>query len=105
MLAYSILMFAVSALFIAVSIRIYRGKTNFIHSYHQTKVKDKAAYGKAFGTALFVFALAPLISGMIGLFGDSNLHVITAVLVLIAGFIPGFCLMLAVQRKHNNGLF
>ena len=43
MLLYSILMFAVSALLIVFSILIYRGKTNLIHSYHQTKVKDFSA--------------------------------------------------------------
>lgn len=105
MLLYSVLMFAISVLFIALSIMIYRGKTDLIHSYHQEKVKDKAAYGKAFGKALFVVALAPFISGIIGLFGDSDLLVITTVLVLIFGLILGFCCILAVQKKYNKGLF
>lgn len=105
MLPYSILMFAISIIFTALSIMIYRGKTDLIHNYHQTKVKDKAAYGKAFGKALFVIALAPLISGIIGLFGDSKVFVIASVFVLVAGIIFGFCCILSVQRKYNNGLF
>ncbi len=94
-----------SILIIALGIMIYRGKTDLIHSYHQTKVKDKAAYGKAFGKALFALALAPLISGSIGLFGDSNVYVISAVLILFAGIVLGFCCILSVQRKYNGGLF
>ncbi len=105
MLLYSILMFAVFVLFTAVSILIYRGKTGLIHSCHQTRVKDKAAYGKAFGKALFVVALAPFISGIIGLSGDTGLHVISAVLVLLAGLVLGLICIICVQKKYNNGLF
>ena len=105
MLLYSILMFAISILFIVMSVMIYRGKTDLIHSYHQTKVKDKATYGKAFGKALLVLALAPLVSGSIGLFGDSNVLAISAVLTLFAGIVLGSCCILAVQNKYNKGLF
>lgn len=108
MLPYSILMFAVSILLIVFSILIYRGKTDLIHSYHQEKVKDKVSYGRAFGKALFVVALAPFASGVIALFANSNISnllVITAVLVLIFGFVLGSCCILAVQRKYNKGLF
>ncbi len=99
---YSILMFATSMLFIVLSVIIYRGRTNLIHSYHQIKVKDKVAYGKAFGKALFVVAFAPFISGIIGLFGDSSLLVNMAVLILVVGFVPGFCCILVVQRRYNK---
>ena len=105
MLLYAVLMFAVSALFIVLGIMIYRGRTDLIHSYHQRNVKDKASYGRAFGKALFAVACAPLISGIIGLFSDSDLLVIIAVLVLLFGFVPGSCRILAVQRKYNKGLF
>jgi len=84
---------------------IYRGKTDLIHSYHQTKVKDRATYGKAFGKALFVIALAPLISGIIGLFCHSDFLAIVAVLVLVVGIIIGSCCILTVQKKYNKGLF
>lgn len=105
MILYSILMFAISILLIVISVMIYRGKTDLIHSYHQDRVKDKASYGKAFGKALFAVALAPFVSGVIGLIASSNLLKITAALVLIFGFVLGFCCILAVQRKYNNGLF
>lgn len=102
MLAYSIIMFLVAALFTGLGIAIYRGKTDLIHDYHQTKVTDKAAYGKAFGKAMFVIVIALLFSSIIGFF--DNL-VMLAVAVLIIGVIIGIGCIVAVQRKYNKGVF
>ena len=105
MLIYSILMFAVSILFFIFSALIYRGNTKLIHDYHQTKVTDKQAYAKAFGKALLCCGFAPLISGIVALFGNSSKTVIVSVAVLIAGLVIGFIQILRVQNKYNNGLF
>ena len=88
-----------------LGVAIYKGKTNLIHSYHQTKVTDKSAYGKAFGKAMFVVAMAPLLSGLIGLFGDSDIIAIIAVVVLIIGVGIGMGCIFAVQKKFNKGVF
>ncbi|MGN1340274.1 MAG: DUF3784 domain-containing protein [Oscillospiraceae bacterium] len=105
MLAYSVIMFIAAVLLILLSIAIYRGKTNLIHSYHQTKVADKSAYGKAFGKALSVVAMAPLLSGIIGLFGDSYYIATIAAVVLIIGIIIGIGFIIVVQKKYNKGIF
>ncbi len=105
MLLYSIILFAVFILLIVLSILIYQGKTNLIHDYHQTKVKDKTAYGKAFGKALSVMAFACFISGIIGLFGDSKAVGMSAIITLIIGFVLGLCCIVAVQQKYNKGIF
>lgn len=105
MLAYSVLMFLTTVVLILLSIAIYKGKTNLIQSYHQLKVADKSAYGKAFGKALFVVAMAPLISGIIGLFGSSDKIAIIAVAVLIIGTVIGMGFIVAVQMKYNKGIF
>lgn len=105
MLVYSIIMFATFIPFIVVSVAIYRGKTSLIHGYHQTKVKDTTAYGKAFGKALSVMALACLISGILGLFGDSVAVGLIAVMILIIGLVVGFYCIVAVQHKYNKGIF
>ena len=99
---YSVIMFVVAVAFTGVSIAIYRGKTDLIHDYHQTKVTDKSAYGKAFGKAMFVIAMALLLSGIIGLL--ENFAVI-AVAVLIMGLVIGVGCIVAVQRKYNKGIF
>ena len=57
MVLYSIIMFLSAVPMIKISIAIYQGKTDLIHDYHQTKVTDKAAYGKAFGKAMLVVSI------------------------------------------------
>ena len=102
MLLYSIIMFLVAALFTVLGIAIYKGKTDLIHDYHQTKVTDKSAYGKAFGKAMLLIAAVMLLSGIIGLFKKLLL---LAVAILIIGFVLGIGCIVAVQKKYNKGVF
>ena len=102
MLLYSIIMFLVAALFTVLGIAIYKGKTDLIHDYHQTKVTDKSAYGKAFGKAMLLIAAVMLLSGIIGLF--ENL-VMLAVGMLMIGLVIGIGCIVAVQKKYNKGVF
>jgi len=95
-------MFLVSALFTVLGIAIYKGKTDLIHDYHQTKVTDKSAYGKAFGKAMLLIATVMLLSGIIGLFEKL---LILAVAILIIGFVLGIGCIVAVQKKYNKGVF
>ena len=102
MLVYSIIMFLVAALFTVLGIAIYKGKTDLIHDYHQTKVTDKSAYGKAFGKAMLLIATVMLLSGIIGLF--ENLTIL-AVAILIIGLVIGIGFIVVVQKKYNKGVF
>ena len=95
-------MFLVAVLFTVLGIAIYKGKTDLIHDYHQTKVTNKSAYGKAFGKAMLVIATAMLLSGIIGLF--KNLLML-AVAILIIGLVVGIGCIVAVQKKYNKGVF
>lgn len=105
MFLYSIVMFLAAAPMIKISIAIYKGKTSLIHDYHQTKVVDKAAYGKAFGKAMLVVSMSLLLSGIIGLFGDAEATAVIAVAVLFVGLFIGIVWIVAVQRKYNKGVF
>ena len=105
MVLYSIIMFFVAIPMLIISIAIYKGKTNLIHDYHQTKVTDKAAYGKAFGKAMFFISTALLISGIISLFGDSEAIAMIAVAELFVGLLIGIAWIVAVQIKYNKGIF
>ena len=105
MLVYSVIMFLGAALFSALGIVVYKGKTELIHQYHQTKVQDKAAYGRAFGKVLFIFALAMLLSGIMGLFAGTNLIGVVAVAVLLTGICVGIICLVKVQNKYNSGVF
>ena len=102
MLVYSIIMFLVAVLFTVLGIAIYKGKTHLIHDYHQTKVTDKSAYGKAFGKAMLLIAMGMLLSGIIGLFEKL---LILAVAILIIGLVIGLGCIVAVQKKYNKGVF
>lgn len=101
MILYSIIMFLTTVLLGCLGMAIYRGHTHLIHSYHQTKVTDRKRYGRAFGKALFVVAAAPLISGVIALFGDTDAIVIMAVSVLIIGIAIGMGFLVTVQKKYH----
>ena len=105
MLVYSIILFLAAVPTGIISIAIYKGNTNLIHDYHQKKVTDKAAYGKAFGKAMFVIALALLLSGIVGLFGSSDAVAMIAVAVLFIGLFIGIAWIIAVQIKYNKGVF
>ena len=103
MLFYSIIMLAVAILFMIISLSVYKGSTNLIHDYHQTKVQDKEAYGKAFGKAMAIMAGAMAVSGIIALFGERLLWTATA--VLLAGQAAGIIAIIRVQKKYNGGVF
>ena len=105
MVLYSIIMFLAAVPMIKVSIAIYQGNTSLIHDYHQTKVTDKAAYGKAFGKAMFAVSMSLLLSGIIGLFGASEAIAMIAVAVLFIGLFIGIAWIVAVQKKYNKGVF
>ena len=105
MIFYSVIMFLTAVPMIKISIEICKGKTGLIHDYHQTKVTDQAAYGKAFGKAMFVLSGALLLSGIIALFGDSEGIAAISVAVLFVGLFIGIALIIAVQVKYNKGIF
>ena len=105
MVLYSIIMFLTAVPMIIMSIAIYQGKTSLIHDYHQTKVTDKVAYGKAFGKAMLVVSTALLLSGIIGLFGDTEIIATIAITVLFVGLFIGIVGIVVVQKKYNKGVF
>lgn len=105
MIEFAIFMFAIAILFFVIGFLVYRGNTNLINCYHQEKVKDKATYCKAFGKALLVTAVAPTISGVIALFGETDAIALTALAVLIVGCVIGLVLIFHAQKKYGGGLF
>lgn len=105
MILYSIIMFLTGILFSGISLAIYQGKTNLIHDYHQTKVTNKAAYGKAFGKSMLIISLSLLCSGIVGLFGNSQTIAMIAVTILFVGLLIGLICIVIVQKKYNNGIF
>ena len=103
MIPYAIIMFLTAVLFGVLAVLSYRGNTNLIHDYHQTKVTDKTGYGKAFGKALGVMSGAMILSGVVCLFGEPAMWI--AVAVVVVGLTAGMIAIVRVQRKYNGGVF
>lgn len=105
MLLYAIIMFAAAVPCAVVSAAIYQGHTGLIHEYHQTRVQDQRGYGQAMGKSMFVITAALFLSGIAGLFGESEAMATASVAVLLLGMAAGSVCIIAVQRKYNQGVF
>ena len=105
MLLFSVITIPVAFIMLVLAVLIYKGKTELIHDYHQTKVTDKKGYGKAMGKALAVMAAGIFLSGITALFGDSDAIALTATVILFAAIIAGFVCIYTVQKKYNGGMF
>lgn len=101
MLAYTLIMLGVGALFGVLAVMIARGRTDLIHDYHQQRVSDPAGYGKAFGKAMGLLAATMVLSGILNLV----LGAVWAISVLAVGLIAGIVCLVAVQKKYNGGMF
>ena len=99
---YALILFLTGTLFLALGIAIYRGKTNLIHDYHQTNVKDHGGYGKAMGKALLVMAAGMVLSAAADLLGDSDGNALAAVAILVIALVAGLILMALAQKKYNG---
>lgn len=107
MLEYSLIMFAVTVLFLGLGIAIYRGNTKLIHDYHQTKVKEseRLDYARDFSKGMFVICAGTAVSGIIALFGQSGRIVLISIAALAAGLIAGMAVLFRVQKRYNGGMF
>lgn len=107
MVVYSILLFAVGAVFLALGIPICRGNTGLIHDYHQKNIpeSDRKAYGKAFAKVMFGIALTMISSGILALFGENKVFFTASIAVLFAGILVSLFLLGKVQKRYNGGLF
>ena len=103
MILYAIIMLVAAVPTGVLAVLIYRGKTNLIHDYHQTRVTDRAGYGKAFGKAMSLIALGMGLSGVAALFGERLAWV--AMAILAAGLLAGIVAIILVQKKYNGGMF
>lgn len=107
MIVYSIIMFLVSILFLALGISIYKGNTKLIHDYHQRNIKksERQEYGRAFAKGMFAICITLFLSGIIALLGKESSVVTVSYIVLVVGLILSILILVMVQKKYNGGLF
>ena len=96
---YSILMFAFAILILIVALLVYRGNYGLIRTYYAAKMKDKKAYFRAVGKAIALTAVAPVLSGVVALFGDLS-ETIWPFLVLIVSVA---ILLFFIAKRFKKG--
>ena len=102
MLLYCGIMFAAGAVLLVLAAKIAAGQVELIHDYHQKRVTDRAGYGKAFGKAMGLVALGPLLSGAAALVGAD---LSWGMGLLFGAMGAGIFAIVRVQKKYNGGLF
>ena len=95
----------VSILFFISGIFIYGGKTELIHNYHQTRVKDKQEYGKAFGKTLFGEGICVFLSAAISMIAQSDNGVIASIILFLTSLTVFLVILSKIQKKYNGGVF
>ena len=102
---YSVIMFIVAAVLIAVGAATYGGKTELIHSYHQKRVKDKVAYGRAMGRAIMLMGVFFALSVVPLFVSRSRAADMWSVGLMTAGIVVSLALIIRAQIKYNKGIF
>ena len=105
MTVYSIIMFAATIVFAVFAMLISKGNTNLINCYHEERTPNKQVYCKKIGQALWLMATVLAVSGVMGLFGETDDIALAVVGVLIVGIISGLCVLFCVQKKYGGGVF
>jgi len=99
-----IIMLVSRGIFIVLGWRIWKKEQiTLIHSYHYTKVSetDKKAYTEKMGKGIIIIGIGMIITGSIDFFTNSS----SGWIFFGVGFVWGFVIMIAAQKKYNGGMF
>ena len=99
--AFSILMFIFSgALLLYAGLVAVFGVTLILRHW-AAEIKDEKAYARRFAKILALTALAPALSGVVGLLTDIERSPLPALLTLILGIIAAIWLGVRLTRRSN----
>ncbi len=102
---YSFVMLLAGAALTAVGASVCRGKTELIHSYHQQRVTDKAAYGRAMGRAIVLMGVFFALSVVPLFVSRSRAADMLSIGLMSAGIVVSLVLIICAQIKYNKGIF
>ena len=105
MIVYSLFMFAAAIVLAVFAILISKGNANLINCYHEDRVTDKALYCKKISQSIWTLTTVLVVSGLIGLLGETDTMAVCAVGVLIVGIIYGIARLFSAQKKYGGGIF
>lgn len=103
MIIYSIILIAAAIVLALIAVRIYRGRTDLIINYHQSRVKpeEKLLYARDFSKGIFCLSGTLLIAGITILITK----ILIADIFLVVGIIISIVILVRVQDKYNKGVF
>lgn len=98
----SLLILAIGLVAFVLGIKIYRGNTRKINSYHMTYVKDsdKRAYSREIARGLFILS-AFIMLGAIAFYKEKFY---LFMILLIIGLVVDITLIVRAQKKYNSGI-
>ena len=105
MTTYSVLLFIVAMMILLWGFLLYKGNLSSLRPESYKRVKDKMAYGKAMGKAVFVMGFPQVLAGIIALLGEITVVVILTVVISVGGFLAGLFCMLKVEDRCINQEF
>lgn len=105
MTTYSVLLFIVAMMILLWGFLLYKGNLSSLRPKSYKRVKDKMAYGKAMGKAVFVMGFPQVLAGIIALLGEITVVVILTVVISVGGFLAGLFCMLKVEDRCINQEF
>ena len=105
MTAYSVLLFIVAMMILLWGFLLFMGNLSSLRPESYKRVKDKMAYGKAMGKAVFVMGFPQVLAGIIALLGEITVVVILTVVISVGGFLAGLFCMLKVEDRCINQEF
>ena len=105
MTAYSVVLFIIAMIILLWGFLLYKGNLSSLRPASYKRVKDKVAYGKAMGKAVFVMGVPQVLAGVIALLGEITVVVILTVVISVGGFLAGLFCMLKVEDRRINQEF
>ena len=105
MTAYSVVLFIIAMIILLWGFSLYKGNLSSLRPASYKRVKDKVAYGKAMGKAVFVMGVPQVLAGVIALLGEITVVVILTVVISVGGFLAGLFCMLKVEDRRINQEF
>lgn len=101
-MGFAIVCGLVAALSFVLGVLVYRGRTDLVHEYHRTFVRDHAGYGKAVGAALLMLGGFLLLAAALSLALPPPRQVLWAISTTALGLAVFGVRVARAQGKYNQ---
>ncbi|MBR4237386.1 hypothetical protein IKQ02_03005 [bacterium] len=104
MIAYGIITIVVGMVLCVLSVCLYNGNIELLHSYHRENVKeeDRKALGISTGLSLLVAGLGTLLSGLSALLFRENINSYIVLSILFGSLFLSIVLLFIFIKKYNG---